>query len=54
MTFQRDIDKYVLVLRNFDEIMTQKADRTSVEDVYNYCAEKYEIKGSQATHDKLT
>ena len=30
MEFQKDIDKYTLVIKNFDEIILQKADKTSI------------------------
>lgn len=45
MDFQQEIEKHNLVIRNFDEFLAQKADRTSIANLYQYCDEKFELKG---------
>ena len=40
------MEKHNIVIRSFDEFISLKADKTSIQEVYRYCDERFESKGS--------
>lgn len=46
--FQLELDKNKLIICRFDETLTTKADKISIENLYNHCSERYSSKVEQS------
>ena len=43
---ETDLQQFQSIIANFDKVIAQKAEKTSIRKIYNYCDETFQQRGS--------